>query len=104
MQVAHHGLAERAGLGEAVPLLKQRLHDVGDESCEKHNKGSVEELRFMTRDKTVYIDRCIRMCALTYLNGWDRVSLLVTQRTNLQVKLSLQVTCWVQSQHLEGRI
>lgn len=54
----------------------------------------------MTRDKTAYI----RICALTYLNGWDRVSLLVTQRTNLQVKLPLQVTCQVQSQHLEGRI
>lgn len=32
VQVAHHGLAQQAGLSEAVPLLKQRLHNVGDKT------------------------------------------------------------------------
>lgn len=30
---------------------------------------------------------------LTWLDGWDRVQLVVTLRTNLQVKLLLQLTC-----------
>lgn len=34
-------------------------------------------------------------CGLTYLNGWDRVRLLVAHGTYLQVKLFLQVTCQV---------
>ncbi len=48
----------------------------------------------------------MRVCGvvLTYLNGWDRVSVLVAQRTNLQVKLSLQVTCRVNSQNSENSI
>lgn len=32
VQVPHHGLAQQTGLGEAVPLLKQRLHNVRDET------------------------------------------------------------------------
>lgn len=32
VQVVQHSLAEQAGLGEAMPFLKQRFHDVGDET------------------------------------------------------------------------
>lgn len=59
VQVVHHGLAEGAGLREATPLLKQWLHDVGDEA---------------------------------YLYGGDRVSLLIAQGADLQVKFLLNVT------------
>lgn len=43
------------------------------------------------------------MCTLlTDLDGWDRVSLLVTQRTDLQIELPLKVTCQVNSPNLES--
>lgn len=31
VQVTHHGPAEQTGLSKTVPLIKERLHDVGDE-------------------------------------------------------------------------
>lgn len=39
VQVTHHALAEQAGLGEAVPLLKQRLHNVGDKTWDTEQKA-----------------------------------------------------------------
>ena len=34
-QVSHHALCQLAAVGEAHPLLEQRLHDVGDEPWER---------------------------------------------------------------------
>lgn len=94
MQVTHHGVAERAGLGEAVPLLEQRRHDVGDEPWEREGGEGPNKLR----DILMVMQSACRP-VLTYLNSWDRVSLLVTQRTDLHVELSLQVTCQVNRQN-----
>lgn len=91
VQVTHHGPAEEAGLREAVPPLKEGLHDVGDEAWRNTAKaGSSPDLPRNAFGSRIH-DVC--MCGLTVLNGWDGVCLLVAQRTNLQVKLPLQVTC-----------
>lgn len=94
VQVGHHGAAERAGLSEALPLLEERLHDVGDEAWRKRGERQQEEGRGVgTQEfRLRLLDVTHR---LTCLDGGDSVRLLVAHGTDLQVKLLLQVACRV---------
>ena len=90
VQVTHHGPAEEAGLREAVPPHKEGLYNVGDEAWKNTTKaGSSPDLPRNAFGSRIH-DVCVS--GLTVLNGWDGVGPLVAQRTNLQVKLPLQLT------------
>lgn len=65
VQVTHHGLAEEAGLGEAVPLLEERLHDVRDEPW----GGQETQVWTLASEETPSYDTC-SCCVFTDQSEW----------------------------------
>ena len=83
LQVTHHGPAEQAGLSETLPLLKQRLHDVGDKTCHTAKAGRVRRVcwtwaqlqpplcEFLTSGTCIHIMTLVCVCVLcSHLSVW----------------------------------